>query len=160
MDWLRDLLARVRASRVRDQTDREMQEEIAFHLAEAEREYIRRGFSDDEARRKARLAFGSLERFQEEARGEERARWLEQFVEDLRYARRTFARNKLWASSIVLVLALGVGANTAMFSLVDAVLFRKPDAVKPDELVRIYGGRAQDEYGTSYPLYLDFKQGA
>ncbi len=58
-------------------------------------------------------------------------------MEDVRYAWRTFTRQKLWALSIVVVLALGVGANTAVFTLVDAVLFRKPDAVRPQELVRV-----------------------
>ena len=155
MDWLAELWARVTASRGRAATEREMAEEIAFHLAEAQREYERRGYAPAEAQRLARLSFGSLERFQEEARTEERARWLEQFLEDVRYAWRTFTRQKLWALSIVLVLALGVGANTAMFTLVDAVLFRQPDAVRPDELVRIYSGRAEDEFATSYPLFLD-----
>jgi predicted permease len=157
MDWVRELWARAQASRGRAATEREMAEEIAFHLAEAQREYERRGSTPAEAQRLAKLSFGSVDRFQEEARGEERARWLEQFIEDVRYALRAFGRQKLWSLSIVLVLALGVGANTAMFSLVDAVLFRKPDAVRPDELVRIYSSRAEDEYGTSYPLFLDYR---
>ena len=157
MDWLAELWARVTASRGRAATEREMAEEMAFHLAEAQREHERRGYAPAEALRLAQLSFGSVERFQEEARTEERARWLEQFLEDVRYAWRTFTRQKLWAFSIVLVLALGVGANTAMFTLVDAVLFRKPDAVRPDELVRIYSGRAEDEFATSYPLFLDYR---
>ena len=139
MAWWHELVERMRASREREAEEREMAEEMAFHLAETEKQLMREGHSAANARRQARMRFGSVDRFQEEARTESRARWLEQFAEDVRFGVRTFTRQKLWALSIVVVLALGVGANTAVFSLVDAVLFRAPDAVRPDELVRIYG---------------------
>ena len=158
MGWWQELMDRVGASREREADEREMAEEMAFHLAETERQLVRQGHSPEKARRLARMQFGPVDRFQEEARGEARAQWLEQFVEDVRYAVRTFSRQKTWALSIVLVLALGVGANTAVFSLVDAVLFRQPDAVRPDELVRVYSDREEDELGTSYPMFLDFKK--
>ena len=122
-----------------------MAEEMAFDLEEAAADYERRGHTREEARRLARLHFGSVDRFQEESREELRARWLEQFVEDVRYAWRTFSAQKLWALSIVVVLALGVGANTAVFSLVDAVLFRQPDALRPQELVRVYVNRGDSD---------------
>jgi predicted permease len=160
MGWWQELVDRVRASRAREADEREMAEEMAFHLAETESQLMREGHSAASARRQARIQFGSVDRFQEEARTESRARWLEQFVEDVRFGMRTFTRQKSWALSIVVVLALGVGANTAVFSLVDAVLFRAPDAVRPGELVRIYGESEEDEVATSYPLFRDYRERA
>ena len=160
MAWWLELMDRVRASRAREADEREMQEEMAFHLAETERQFVGQGHTPSAARRLARMRFGSLDRFQEEAREEARARWLEQFVEDVRFGVRTFTRQKLWALTIVVVLALGVGANAAVFSLVDAVLFRAPDAVRPDELVRVYGTSEDDELATSYPLFLEYRERA
>jgi predicted permease len=116
-----------------------MQEEMREHLARAAARYEARGLSPDEARHAAQREFGNETVLQEEARDARGARWVDELAGDLRFALRYFARHKGNTALIVVVLTLATGANTLIFSMVQAQFFRPAPAVPQDAShVRIY----------------------
>jgi putative ABC transport system permease protein len=136
--WLR-LLARRAAA------DRELDEEIRLHLDLETEKNIRAGLSPDEARRRAVLAFGGVAATREahhEARG---VSWLEDAAADARHALRAFRRSPALAGAAVVTLALGIGANTAIFSAVNAVILRPLPYPEAARLVSL--GEDNPEYG-------------
>src|ERR1041385_5126399 len=108
--------------RERDRWDARLDEETQFHLAMATERFIRDGMTPDDARRAALLAFGGRDRWHEAARDEVRSRPLGELSQDVRYAFRALRRSPLFTAAAATTLALSVGATTAMFSVVDAVL--------------------------------------
>ncbi len=144
------MLARLRSywrnTRHRAEMERDMAEELQFHLARrAEDIASRRGIPHDEAMRLARIEFGGLEKYKEEARQSVGLAPLDEIRSDLRYAWRTFAKNKGFTAAAVATLALGIGANTAIFSLIDAVMLRLLPVRNPEELALVQLQRPGDE---------------
>jgi putative ABC transport system permease protein len=134
------LVVRLRAVFRRGTVEREMREEMARHLEEATERLVRRGLSEAEARDAARREFGNVGALQEEARDARGGRWVEALVADVRFALRHFARTPLTAITLVLVLSLGIGVNSALFSLLQTLMMRPAPGVKADDaLVRIRG---------------------
>lgn len=131
-----------------------LDDEIRFHLESRAADLVRRGVPAAEAARRARVEFGSIEKQKDLARASVGVRAIDELAGDLRYALRTFARNKAFAATAVLTLALGIGANTAIFSLVDALLLRWLPVYRPQELLQLNlasgSGRPLDSF--SYPL--------
>ena len=120
----------------RSDMERNMSDELQFHLERrAEDLRVHHGLSTEEAMRIARLEFGSVEKYKEEARQSLGLRLLDELRADLRYALRTFGRSRGFTAAAIATLALGIGANTAVFSVVDALLLRKLPVTNPDELV-------------------------
>jgi predicted permease len=131
------LLARFIAFFRQRQHDRDLDQEVEAHLALLVDEYRRRGLGDDEARREARLAFGGVTQLREAHREVRGVSWLEDSLRDLRYAVRGWRRQPGFTSIAVLMLAIGIGANAAMFSVVNAVLIRPLGYRDPDSLFSV-----------------------
>ena len=124
---------RLRALFGRRTLERDMQEEMREHLDRATERYVARGMSAVDARHAAQREFGNVGALQEEGRDARGARWVETLVADLRFAFRYFVRHKATTAIIVAVLALGTGANTLIFSMVQAQFFRPPPAMREDD---------------------------
>jgi predicted permease len=127
MSWLKKLLFRVR-------TD-EIDKELRFHVDQQIEDNINAGMSPKEARYAALRAFGGMEQTKEQCRDIQRTRFIEEFWQDLRYGLRMLRRSPVFTAVAILSLALGIGANTAIFSLIDAVLLRMLPVENPSELV-------------------------
>lgn len=136
MSW-RNIISRLRGSRVREELEREMDEEIKFHLHMSQQRNLRRGITEAEARRMAAVQFGSVESFKEEAREEQRVRWLENIAADVRFTWRTLRAAPVFAIAAILTIALGIGANTAVFSVVNGVLLRPLPMPAPHQIVYV-----------------------
>jgi hypothetical protein len=154
--WQRVLLSRVRGLVRARQQDRDIQDQISAHLEEATEEFLRQGLSPEDARRAARLSFGSVVHAEEACR-DARGRWHQDLSKDLRFGLRMLRRDPAFATVAVFSLAVGIGANSAIFSLVNSVLRPRPVA-DPEQLVQLYTGERHQPYETcSYPSYVEFR---
>jgi predicted permease len=134
----RRLLHRLLALGRQDRLDRELADEVAAHLELAEHEALARGLSPAEARAEARRAFGAEQPMRERHRDARSLRWIEHALADARYGLAGLRRAPAFTIVAVGLLALGIGANTAMFSLVDGVLFRPLPFPEPERVVRLW----------------------
>jgi predicted permease len=140
MNPLRRLALRLRAILARRALERDMQAEMREHLEQATARLIARGLSPADARLAAKREFGNPTVLQEQARDARGARWVDALGSDLLFAFRYFARQPLTTSTIVVVLALGIGANSALFAAIQAEVLRPAPAVPKDAAhARIYG---------------------
>ncbi|HWH50278.1 MAG TPA: permease prefix domain 1-containing protein, partial [Gemmatimonadaceae bacterium] len=122
---LRAWWSRIRGTLRRDDSlEREMKREMEFHLEMAAKRNMERGMPSDAALRQAKLTFGSAEAAREDAREAQRARLMENVASDVRFALRTLRRAPSFAVATILTMTLGIGASTAIFSVVDSVLLR------------------------------------
>jgi predicted permease len=155
-EWLSSLGHRLRALLQRRQLEQDLQDEVAFHLAMREDQLRRSGVVDADAR--ARRRFGNVTRIREDLRETwQVAPSVIDFARDLRYAARTLRRSPGFASVVVLTLGLGIGANTAFFTVINAVLIRPLGFADPDRLVSV--SEAFPQAGIDHLLFsaLDFE---
>jgi len=144
----------------RRRLDRDLDEELAFHLAMREAEYRTEGWSPEDARLEARRRFGNVTFLKERTREMWTFPSFENVRQDVRFALRTLRRSPGFTAVAVFALAVGIGGNTAIFSLVDAVRLRALPYRDADRLVVLWGNvqRARVERrGASYPDYLDWR---
>jgi predicted permease len=177
---MRTLWSRICALFLRRQLDARLDEEVRAHLDELTSDYARRGLAPDQARLAARRAFGGVEQMKEVHRDRLMLRAVDDVWRDLRYAVRALARRPVFAAVAVITLALGIGANTALFALVNEHIFRPLPVPEPGNLVTFRwtgtndvsslrasyayiaggeGGRTSSTGGTSfsYPTFVAFR---
>ena len=118
-------------------TEKHLDAELRFHLEQQIACYVSAGMKPEEARRRAWLEFGGLDQVKEECRDVGAAHVLETLAQDVRYGLRQLRRSPGFAAVAVLTLALGIGANTAIFALVNAVILRSLPVERPGELYQV-----------------------
>ena len=121
----------------RNQLEKELDREMQFHLDAAVADHMRAGLSRAEAIRRARIDFGGPEQMKEETRDARGTRWVEDFAHDSRFALRGMRRSPVFATAAILTIAIGVGANTAVWSIMEALMRRALPVEKPEQLVAI-----------------------
>src|SRR5579859_6743410 len=156
---LRDFLYRLRALFHRRSMEAELDAELRAHIEQQAEKYVRAGMPPEEAARRARLDFGGIEQIKEECRDSWGVRVISELAQDLRYGLRQLRRNPGFTIVAVLTLAIGIGANTAIFSLAEAVLFPPFVGAKTSQLAAIYtsGAHRSGYASSSYPDYLYYR---
>jgi predicted permease len=175
MTTLRVLLVRLTSLFAGRRRDAELNQEVEAHLEFLAAEYVQKGMSPAAARDAARRAFGGADQMKEAYRDQRGLPALENLARDIRYAVRLLVRERSFTAAAVLSIAIGIGANTAIFGVVNLALFKEPPIVDPDTLVMVMGFRTagasdaasavptdqlRDGHQFSYPIYreLDAEQ--
>ena len=159
--WLYSLPVRLRSLLHPKQTDQEVKEELREHLAQQIRENVRRGMSSEEARYAAVRALGGLTQIEQQCREARGGRMLPDFLQDVRYGFRQLRRAPGFSALTILCLTLGIGANAAVFSWIEGILFRPYPAVAHQERLLALAATARGENGAeemSWPDFLDLKR--
>src|SRR5690349_8774371 len=120
--WLYTIPLRLRSLFGWAQADQELNDELRDHLERKTEEYVAQGMTQEQAHRRARLDLGGIEQTKEKCRDARRVNWIQDLIQDLRYGFRILLKNPSFTSLAVLVLALGIGANTTLFTVVRSVL--------------------------------------
>jgi putative ABC transport system permease protein len=166
--WLYTIPLRFRSLFRRSQADQQLDDELRDHLERATEEYIAKGMAPQEARRRVRLALGGIEQTKEKCRDARRVNWIQDFVQDLHFSLRILRKSPGFTTVAILTLALGIGANTAIFSLTDQILLRELPLPHPEQLVILHspgpnhghtwGDVEQGAQSFSYPMYKDLSE--
>jgi putative ABC transport system permease protein len=152
------LKRRWRALWRKEELDCELEAELRYHLEQETAQNLQNGMRPDDARYSALKSFGSFERAKEECRDARGVRLIEEFLQDLRYGKRLLAKNPGLSLIAIVTLALGIGANTAIFSVVNAFLLRPLPYGDPDRLVMVDSQYRGQSIGVSFVDYEDWRR--
>ncbi len=158
---IRTLIRRVSAFVNRARSERDIADEMRFHIDMEAGAIARDGASPTEAAREAQRRFGSVERYADELRDERGGGRIDALLQDLKYALRLVRRSPGFATMVILTLGLAIGANTAVFSVVNAVLIAPLPIPRAGEVVRVYSQNpdsSQPRFSVSYADYLDWQR--
>ena len=141
----------------RNRMEEQLEKELWFHLDQHESDLIARGHSAAQAHREARIALGGPEQVKQQCREARGTRWAEELLQDTRYALRSFRQKPGFAVITLLISAVGIGATTVMFTLINSVLLRPLPFSEPGRIVILHGFREHlgEFWGFSYPDFKD-----
>jgi hypothetical protein len=159
--WIYSIPLRVRSLFRREQVEQELHEEIRDHLEQQIQANLAKGMSLEEARYSAMRALGGMTQIEEECREKRRVNHIEVFFQDLRYGLRQLRRSPGFSILAILCLTFGIGANAAVFSWVEGILFRPYPLVANQERLFAVAGTVQGKRidGLSWPDFLDLRRG-
>ena len=142
----------------RKRVERELDRELQFHLEQQVRSCITLGMTEEEARRRVRADFGGLDNIKEECRDAWPAQWAETLWKDVRYGLRALRSSPMFTLTAVLSLALGIGANTAAFTLLHVALWKPLPVKNPEQIFELR--RSDPNQGDSYYLFQKLSEAA
>jgi hypothetical protein len=163
MHWTTRVKRAVSGFLDRERQERDLDDELRMHIEMESERYMREGLSAEDARRRAQLAFGGGEKFKEECRDVRSLNWLDDLGQDARHGIRALWKAPAFTAAVVLTLALGIGANTAIFSVVNAVLLRPLPYADSERLVYVWENDRFSETkreAASVPDYFDLRERA
>lgn len=156
--WLYTIPLRLRSLFRRKRVDQDLDDELSYHLEQQIRQNMDKGMSSEEARYAALRSMGGMQQIREQCKEKRRVNYIEHFFHDLRYGFRQLRRSPGFTIVAVLTLALGIGANTAIFSFIDAVLLKPLPWEHPDQVVRVLERNPRgNRNGVSTMNFLDWK---
>jgi predicted permease len=161
--WNYKLPLRIRSLFDRQNADHELDEELQYHVEQKTQQKIAAGMTPQEARRAARLQMGGLEKRKEECRDARQVNWLQDLLQDIQYGLRILRKSPGVTVVVVIAIALGVGANTAIFSVVNGFLLRPLPVPSPEQIMVLaiqQEGAPVGSSGFSYPEFVDFRKQA
>jgi putative ABC transport system permease protein len=156
--WRFTALLRLKSIFRRSRVERELDEELRFHLEKKIEEGVAEGLSQEEARGRALRAMGGLDQRKEEMRDMRHIHWLTDFLDDVRYAFRSLRRTPGLSAFVVVTIALGIGMIATPFSMLDALMFRPYPVPRPADVVTLVSTSRDNAYDSfSYREYLDIR---
>ena len=155
---LNQIKLRWRALFRKEELEQELDAELRFHLERDAEQNVRHGMNPSDAHYSARKSFGALERAKEECRDARGVRLIHEFLQDLRYGKRLLTKNPGFTLIAIVTLALGIGANTAIFSVVNAFLLRPLPYGDPNRLVMVDSQHRGQSLGVSFLDYEDWRR--